>query len=210
VVVRVEKEGFVAQEKQLTVERDEVVGFELQRIITSTDSIDGVYTMTFTAAPGCALPPEVMQRKYLARITEKAGPPPAFGDLGGRLPGTADYKDGWLLVELDGLGSCWFEGGFTGKREGSIVRFDIVGDPETLLQYLFTEAVDGWCPGVNGLWWGSCSGRYLDYTGTATGMIVDGNILTEFNGDVRLYGAQSARCTGYHRLDFTRWVPPEP
>jgi len=35
VVVRVEKDGFVAQDKQLTVERDEVVDFELQRILTS-------------------------------------------------------------------------------------------------------------------------------------------------------------------------------
>lgn len=100
VVVRVEKDGFVAQERQLTVERDEIVDFELQRI-SSADSIDGVYTLTFTAAPGCALSQEFRQRKYLARITEKAGPMPPFGDLGGRLPGA---ENDWLLVELEGPG----------------------------------------------------------------------------------------------------------
>ena len=76
-------------------------------------------------------------------------------------------------------------------------------------EYIFNEAVDGFCQVLPG-WWGSCSDRYLDYTGTATGMIVDGNISTVFNGYVRLYGAQSAQCTGEHRLDFTRVVPTPP
>jgi hypothetical protein len=212
VVVRVEKDGFVAQEKQLTVERDEIVDFELQRI-TTPNSIDGVYTMTLTADPSCALPPEILQRKYLARITEKAGPAPAFGDLGGSFPNFTEYENGWLLVELagPGFGSCWFEGGFTGKREGSSMRFDIFGDPSTLLEYLFNEAVGGFCPMPNFPgWWESCSHNYLAYSGTATGTIVDGNIFTLFNGNVRLYGAQSAQCTGNHRLEFTRWILPTP
>jgi hypothetical protein len=179
VVIRVEKDGYVAQEKPLTVQRDEVADFELPRSSAAAGSIDGVYTLTFTAAPSCTLPPELMQRTYLARITEKA--------------------DG-LLVELDGPGfpGDYLRYGFKGKRDGSGVRFDVNGDPNFPnpwhydSDYLFNERLDG--------------PKFLAYTGTATGTTGDRSILTVFSGRVWLYDGLTtfAQCTGNHRLDFAR------
>jgi hypothetical protein len=184
-VIRVEKDGYVAQEKQLTVQRDEVVDFGLPR--SNAAGIDGVYTLTFTAAPSCTLLPEFMRRTYLARITEKAG---------------------GLLVEVDGPGfpSDFWRYGFKGQRDGSGVRFDLIGDPNARnpwnyeSDYLFVEYLDGGC-----LLGQACGPqRFLGYNGSATGTIGERSIATVFSGTVRLWGAQSAQCTGGHRLEFAR------
>jgi hypothetical protein len=188
VVVRVDRDGYVAQAKTLTVQRDEVADFELPRAGAAANGIDGLYTLTITAASSCTLPREFMQRTYQARITEKA--------------------DG-LLVEVDGLGirnDVW-PNGFMGQRDGSTVRFDVVGDPNARTtwrwgsDYIFMEHLDDVC----------CMGqtcgrqRFLGYTGTATGTIGEGGISTVVNGTVRLWGDQPwAQCTGDHRLELVR------
>ena len=153
-------------------------------------SIEGVYNLTFVAVPSCALPAEFMRRTYQARITE-----------------TADN----LLVELSGPGfpedfRYFYPYGFTGKRDGSAVRFDLHGDPCSLdplcwdHEYLFREFPDGICSMGE-----SCGPRrFVGYSGTATGTVGERSIPMVFRGTVRLWGAQNAACTGDHRLDLLR------
>jgi len=110
VTLRAEKEGFSTQVKQLTVEQNQVVNFELQRVETSGDP-QGVYTLIITASSSCtALPAEVMQRSYVARIVR-----------------TQDDLDVSVLradsVEV---------GKFKGKRDGSALGFTIEGFEDSL------------------------------------------------------------------------------
>lgn len=65
--MRAERDGFRAQVKQMTVEHDESVDFELQHLEIAGD-LSGTYRLTVTASPSCILPPEVMQRSYDANI----------------------------------------------------------------------------------------------------------------------------------------------
>jgi hypothetical protein len=186
-VIRVAKEGYVAQERKLNVQRDDEANLEVVRDSSAADTIEGVYTLAFAAAPSCALPPAFMERKYLARIAAK--------------------PDG-VLVELDGPGfprGGWYLYGFRGKRDGSGVQFDIhgtPGDPVADYDYIFTEAVDGMCSMLQ-----PCSGqRFLSFKGAAKGSIGDRSIPTVFSGTVLLYTGTGtlAQCTGDHRLEFTR------
>ena len=185
-VIRVEKDGYVAQEKKLSVQRDETADFELPRN-RGAAGIDGVYTLTFAAGSSCTLPPELSRRSYMARISEKA--------------------DG-LLVELDGPGfpGGWYLFGFRGRRDGSSVQFDIhgtPGDPVSDYDYIFTEWLDGSCSMLQPCGPGH---RFLSFKGTATGSIGDGSISTVFSGTVLLYtgSATLAQCPGDHRLEFAR------
>lgn len=185
-VLRVEKDGYVAQEKKLNVQRDETADFELPRN-RGTAGIDGVYTLTFTAGPSCTLPPELMRRTYLARVSEAAA---------------------GLLVELDGPGfpGDWYLYGFRGKRDGSAVFFDIhgtPGDPVSDYDYIFTESLDGSCSMLQPCGPGH---RFLSFKGTATGSIGEKSISTVFSGMVLLYtgSATLAKCPGDHRLEFAR------
>src|SRR5512139_367387 len=112
VTLRAEKEGFSTQVKQLTVDQNQVVNFELQRVETPGDP-QGVYTLTITASPSCtALPADVMQRNYVARIDR-----------------TRDDLLVWVYRadEVDKAA-----GKFTGTRDGSAVRFTAEGFEEVL------------------------------------------------------------------------------
>jgi len=110
VTMRAEKEGFGTQVKQLTVEQNQVVNFELQPVETPGDP-QGVYTLTITASPSCtALPADVMQRNYVARIAR-----------------TQDD----LVVSVLRADSVEV-GKFTGTRDGTTVRFTIDGFGESL------------------------------------------------------------------------------
>ena len=186
-VLRVEKDGYAGQERTVNVQRDEVANFEVVRRDPAAGNIGGVYTLTFTAAPSCALPAEFMRRTYLARIT-----------------GQADD----LLVELDGPGfpEGWYLYGFRGRREGTAVSFDIhgtPGDPVADYDYIFTEDIDGACSMLQPCAPGH---RYLSFKGMATGSIGDRSIPTVFSGMVLLYTGTGtlAQCTGDHRLEFSR------
>ena len=112
VTMRAEKEGFGTQVKQLTVEQNQVVNFELQRVETPGDP-QGVYTLTITASPSCtALPAAVMQRNYSALIYR-----------------TEDD----LLVSVrraDAVDQS--VGKFTGTRDGSAVRLTAEGFEDVL------------------------------------------------------------------------------
>jgi hypothetical protein len=185
----VEKDGYAAQVKTLIVARDEVADFELPRASAGAGRVDGLYTLTITAARTCTLPAEFMQRTYPARITERT--------------------DG-LVVDVTGPGfpdDLWPFNGFKGQRDGSAVRFTLVGDPSTVgtwhwgIDYSFMEYLDPVC------YMGQACGRqrFLAYTGPATGTIGERSISTVFSGTVRLWGDQpAAQCTGAHRLEFTR------
>jgi hypothetical protein len=110
VTLRAQKEGFSTQVKQLTVEQNQVVNFELQRVETPGDP-QGVYTLVITSSPSCtALPPEVMQRNYVARIVR-----------------TQDD----LVVSVLRADSVEV-GKFTGTRDGSTVWFKVEGLGESL------------------------------------------------------------------------------
>ena len=185
-VIRVEKEGYVAQERKVNVHGDGVADFDLARS-GAPAGIEGVYTLAFAAAPSCALPAEFMRRTYQARITETA--------------------EG-LLVELGGPGfpGDWYLWGFRGKRDGSAVRFDIhgtPGDPVADYDYIFTEVLDEWCSMLLPCKPGQ---RYLSFKGTAAGSIGNGAISTVFSGRVLLYTGSGtlAQCAGDHRLELVR------
>jgi hypothetical protein len=185
-VIRVEKEGYIAQERKVNVHGDGVADFDLARS-GAPAGIEGVYTLAFAAAPSCALPAEFMRRTYQARITETA--------------------EG-LLVVLGGPGfeGDWYLYGFRGKRDGSAVRFDVhgtPGDPVADYDYIFTESLDGWCTMLNPC---RTEHRYLSFQGTAAGSIGERSIPTVFSGMVLLYtGTRTlVQCNGDHRLEFVR------
>jgi len=113
VTVRAEKEGFSPQVKQVTVDSNRTVDFELEPVVTPGDP-RGEYRLTITASPSCTtLPAEAMQRQYSARID-----------------GTQDA----LVVSLSGGNFAIpdpFGGSthaFTGTRTGNTVHFEISDD----------------------------------------------------------------------------------
>jgi len=110
VTVRVGKDGFTGEVRQLTLTGNEQVDFVLQRPGPVAD-VMGVYTLTFTASPSCGFPPEAMHRTYTARIQEGR-------DLGRR-------ED--LVVRLSGADfvTGGTEAGFTGWRAGTEIYFRI-------------------------------------------------------------------------------------
>jgi hypothetical protein len=111
VTMRAEKEGFSTQVKQLTVEQNQVVNFDLQRVETPGDP-QGLYTLIIAASPSCtALPAEVMQRNYVAHI---------------------DRTQDDLVVSVRRADSDVSVGKFTGTRDGSAVQFTIEGFEESL------------------------------------------------------------------------------
>jgi len=140
VTLRAEKEGFSAQVKQLTVDQNQVVNFDLQRVETPGDP-QGVYTLIITASPSCtALPAEARQRNYWARIDRTQNDLQVTLREGNFL----DFGWGWGSVP---------ETKFAGTRDGSTVRFTIgeeqvveVLPSETLLSYAGTAtgAINDW------------------------------------------------------------------
>ena len=103
--MRVEREGFRPQVKQMVVGADGQVDFQLQHVEVAGD-LTGTYRLIVTASASCRLPLEVMQRSYDAHVLDM---PPD------------------LLVRLSGANMVAWGGepGFTGSRNQSTVRFDI-------------------------------------------------------------------------------------
>lgn len=167
--VRAEMDGFETQVKRVTVSRDEALDFQLK---FTTGEFGGMYRLVFTAAPSCALPAEAMRRSYMARVEEKVS--------------------GALTVVLSGAEFVvWGEAGFTGRRDGARLQFDITSDYS--FDYQFIEWLD--------------ANRELTFNGTATGEVGQ-TFVTEFNGTVVVRqrgGSALARCDAAdHRLEFTR------
>jgi hypothetical protein len=171
VVLRVEKDGYEVQVRPLTVTRDEQANFELR---LAGAGLTGTYRLTFIASPSCTLPSEVGRRTYTAQMRE-TGP-------------------NAVLVELDGADfSVWGCAGFTGRREGNMVTFDITSDYTADCQFI--EAL-----GVRD--------RELAFSGTAIARLEDA-IDATFSGEVVLRTwaghATIARCQATdHRFEFTR------
>jgi hypothetical protein len=145
-----------------------------------TGTVAGVYTLTFIASPSCTLPPEARQRTYLASIEQV----------------DSRYEPSDLDVTLDGASFAFAFGGdagFTGNVDGNSVRFAITNDLNGY--YAFIERVGS---------------QYMHYSGTATGTVGNGSIITTFNGRVALSttgvgGTTLAECTAPdHRLEFRR------
>jgi hypothetical protein len=169
VELRAEMDNFEAQVKRVTVLQDEALDFHLK---FKTNGFVGMYRLVFVASPTCTLPAEAMRRTYMARVEERAS---------------------GLVVTLSGVEFvAWGEAGFTGRRDGSRVQFDITSDfgPD----YTFVELLD--------------ASRELAFDGIATGEIGE-TFVTVFSGSVtvrnRIGSVTIARCeAGDHRLEFTR------
>jgi hypothetical protein len=167
--VRAEMDNFEAQVKRVTVLQDEALDFHLK---FKTNGFVGMYRLVFIASPTCTLPADVMRRTYMARVEERAS---------------------GLVVILSGVEFvAWGEAGFTGRRDGLRVQFDITSDfgPE----YTFVELLD--------------ASRELAFDGIATGEIGE-TFVTVFSGSVtvrnRIGNVTVARCeAGDHRLEFSR------
>ena len=103
--MRVEREGFRPQVKQMMVGGDGQVDFQLQHLESAGD-LTARYRLIVTASASCALPKEVMQRGYDARVLDMS-------------------RD--LLVLLSGADMVSWAGepGFTGRRDQSSVYFDV-------------------------------------------------------------------------------------
>jgi hypothetical protein len=176
--------GFDTAVRQVTVNQDDQVTVELQqsaRPPVQPWSFSGRYSLTFVASPSCTLPAWGKQRTYGADV-EGAQVSGASWALDVTLNG-ADLVFGW-----------GGEAGFSGTMDGNIVRFvindDLLGD-----YYTFIERIGG---------------LYMHYSGTATGTVSNGSILTTFNGRVVLSttgvgGTTVAECIApNHRLEFVR------
>lgn len=101
--MRAQMNGFRDHVTQLTVGADGRLDLELQ-LVPATDSLNGLYRLTVSAAPSCVLPSDVRQRSYDARILE---------------------VDRNLSVLLSGATFALWGGqpGFTGSRDRSTVHF---------------------------------------------------------------------------------------
>ena len=134
------------------------------------------HTLTITASPSCtALPAAATQRTYPAQVQEKPN-----GDIVVLVVNSWDIMIGWAN-----------DSGFTGKRHGNTVRFDIVDDLDA--GYAMIERI----PGVGD----------MGYFGTATGTIdANGNIVATFEGEYRLgYGMGPVLCQAPdHHIEVTR------
>jgi hypothetical protein len=117
IILRVEKDGFVAEEHGETIAQDTELDIELERILSI---IEGVWALTFTASPSCtSLPEEVRRRQYTATITER----------------------GRVEVAISGANMEAFgDAGFTGIRTGDRVTFLFVDDNYD--DFIFVERID--------------------------------------------------------------------
>jgi hypothetical protein len=179
VSVRTEKTGYQAAVRQLTVEGDATVDIVLLREAGTPGNIRGWYTLTFTASPSCALPPEAMRRTYAALVDE------------GRLINRPED----LVVTLSGADFVGWanDDGFTGRLQGKTVRFDITDSFDA--DYAVIERI------------GKTMDLY--YSGTATGTVSDRAIVTTFSGKLIVRSATGpgtlAECTASdHRLELVR------
>ena len=118
--MRVERDGFRAQVKQMMVERDESVDFELDPIETA-DDLSGAYRLIVTASASCVLPPEVRQRSYDARILQM-------------------QRDLFVLLTGANLVAWGGSTGFIGSRDTNVVRFVVRGTFDD--GYNFIEQID--------------------------------------------------------------------
>jgi hypothetical protein len=177
--VRVKVAGYQDEVRQVTIERDTSLSIALLREGETPSTIRGSYTLTFTASPSCALPPEAMRRTYEANVEE------------GRLM----RREEDLIVMLPSVDYVGWgtEAGFIGAREGNTVRFVITND-ESQSAYVLVEKIEG--------------GRSLSYAGTASGAVADKAIVTTFSGTVTLGGGLGTilgACTATdHSLVLTR------
>lgn len=114
------------------------------------------HTVTMTASLSCtALPDAAKKRSYPAQLQEKSN-----GDLLVWVVNSTDIMVGWAN-----------DSGFTGKRDGNIVRFDITDD--IFAAYAMIERI----PGIGD----------MGYAGTARGTIDEkGKVVATFDGEYRL------------------------
>lgn len=139
---------------------------------TNTPPPVATHTLVITASPSCtALPDVAKKRTYPAQFFEKPG-----GDLVVWVVNSPDIMVGWANDD-----------GFTGKRDGNTVRFDITDDLNA--EYAMIERI----PGVGD----------MGYFGTAMGTIENGKIVATFNGEYRLgYGSGPLLCKASdHRIE---------
>lgn len=123
------------------------------------------HTLTMTASLSCtAMPDAAKKRTYPAQLQEKSN-----GDLLVWVVNSTDIMVGWAN-----------DSGFTGKRDGNIVRFEITDD--IFATYAMIERI----PGIGD----------MGYAGTATGTIDEtGQVVATFNGEYRLIdGSRPVLC----------------
>lgn len=174
--MRVEKAGFRAQMKQLSMDHDGRVDFELEHLATA-DDLTGAYRMAFTASPTCSLPAQAMRRSYDASLLQigqdlfvllRGGNMVAWGGLTG-FTGSRDgnavrfvvrdtFDDGYNLIErIDAIGDLYYSGTASGTADG--------------MRILATFSGTLSLRGANGANLGACLGNHqfeLTRTGTMT------------------------------------------
>ena len=168
VEVRAELDGFAPQVQRLTVAADSTLDFKLS---ISAGAFGGVYRLDLFASPSCTLRQEALKRSYLVRLTERPS-----GSIS--------------AVVISPEMVAWGESGFTGRRDGTRVRFFFTDDP---MDYTFVELLE--------------SGAELALVGSAVGEIGD-SIRATFSGTVTVrsrIGITLEQCDAEdHRLEFTR------
>jgi hypothetical protein len=183
--MRAERDGFHAQVKQLIVERDESVDFELEPIDTTGD-LSGVYKLTVIASASCVLPPEVMQRSYDSSILQSGQ------DLVVRLTGAN-------LVVWGG------QAGFAGTRDGHLVQFvvrDTFDDGYNFIERIAGTSIDG-----TDLYYSGTAMGEADQTRIVAAFRGRLDLRSHGNGS----GIAPAKCEATdHRFELTRSGGPSP
>jgi len=107
--IRVRKPGYVEQSKKVTVTSHQDLHFQLE-LAAPRENVDGRWTLTVRAAPACAgkLPPEILERRYSAVLTQ------AGAKVTARLEGPAFYTRG-----------TWTQNTFTGIIEAERLIFTL-------------------------------------------------------------------------------------
>jgi hypothetical protein len=124
--MRAEREGLRGQVKQMMVQTDGRVDFELQSLDTAGD-LSGSFKLTVTASPSCVLPPEVMQRRYDATILQL-------------------HQELFVLLTGANLVAWGGQTGFSGRREQNAVRFvvrDTFDDGYNFIERIAGTSTDG-------------------------------------------------------------------
>jgi hypothetical protein len=174
--MRAEREGLRGQVKQMTVQTDGRVDFELQTLDTAGD-LGGNFRLTVTASPSCVLPPEVMQRRYDATILQM-------------------QRELFVLLTGANLVAWGGQTGFSGSRDQSAVRFvvrDTFDDG-----YNFIERIAGTSTDATDLYYAGTAVGAADQTRIVAAF--NGKL------ELRRGSTTIARCEASdHRFELTRF-----
>lgn len=164
-VLRVEEVGYRPLRQRMSVGHDAWMDLVLE---SDGSTLSGLYDVTITASSFCELPSPAVQRTFDAIVEEIRGEV--------------------IVTAQSGDFVSWATPGFTGRRDGDRVTFEILDSYNA--EFNLVESVTG----VGNL----C------FAGTATGKVRGSDVVATFDGTIRVEGTESSCTSASHRLEMIR------